>query len=298
MANAFQLHNYLTQEEMAPFLERSDLRAVWVLGCNLVLLAFAFALAVLWPNPLSILIAVLVIAGRQLGFAVIYHDCAHAVMFRTRAVNDFVGEWIAGGLMNNSLARYRAYHLGHHRFAGTEEDPDLPLANAYPATRASLKRKIVRDATGQTGWKDVKGQLRKLRPKRNAPFLVAHAALLTLLALAGVAWVYVLWWVAYLFVYQIITRLRFMGEHGVAIDRLSPDPRENTATTLVSWWERLFVAPNFVNFHLEHHLAAGVPCYHLPEFHRALKAKGFFGEVPCFSYGYSDVLRKAGAAPA
>ena len=296
MANAIHLHDYLTQEEMAPFLARSDLRAFWVLGCNLVLLAFAFALAALWPNPVTIVLAVLLIAGRQLGFAIVYHDCAHAVMFKTRAVNDCIGEWVAGGLMNNSLERYRAYHLGHHRFAGTEDDPDLGLASAYPATRASLKRKITRDATGQTGWKDVKGQFSKLTLARNAPFLVSHTLLVVALWSAGIVWTYALWWVAYLFVYQIITRLRFMGEHGVAIDRLSADPRENTATTLVSWWERLLVAPNFVNYHLEHHLAAGVPCYHLRAFHRALQDRNFFGDVPCFSYGYADVLRKAGSA--
>ena len=104
---------------------------------------------------------------------------------------------------------------------------------------------------------------------------------------------------AYLVAYQVVTRIRFMSEHGVAVDRLSPDVRENTVTTLTSWWERLLIGPNFVNYHLEHHLQAGVPCYHLRRFHNLLKKKGFFGDCQkpegCFSNGYLHVLRKATA---
>ena len=36
-----------------------------------------------------------------------------------------------------------------------------------------------------------------------------------------------------------------------------PDASEellNTRTTRVRWWERFLLAPNFVNYHLEHHL--------------------------------------------
>ena len=84
-----------------------------------------------------------------------------------------------------------------------------------------------------------------------------------------------------------------MGEHGVAIDRLSADARENTCTTLVSWWERLFIAPNFVNYHLEHHLNAAVPCYRLPALHRLLAQRRFFDEFDCLTRGYSNVIRKA-----
>ena len=130
-------------------------------------------------------------------------------------------------------------------------------------------------------------------PRRNAPFLISHSILFGVLWLAGIPWAYPLWWVAYLFAHQFITRLRFMGEHGVAVDRLSPDPRENTCTTEVSWWERLFIAPNYVNYHLEHHLSAAVPCYRLPGLHRLLKDRGFFDQHRCLSRGYREVLSRA-----
>ena len=275
------------------FLARSNARAAWTTAFNLLVVAGALALPALWLNPLTLLVSVLLLGGRQLGLAVLYHECAHRSLFENKALNDGFGRWLFGGLLNTSLTRYRNYHLAHHRHAGTADDPDLVLADAYPATRASMRRKLIRDCTGQTGLKDVKQQFSKLGWRRNAPFLVSHAALLGALTVAGVAWAYLLWWVAYLFVYQLAVRIRFMSEHGVAGDRLNRDPRENTCTTLISWWERLLVGPNFVNYHLEHHLHAGIPCYRLRALHRRLQTRGYFASATCFSYGYAEVLRKA-----
>ena len=288
-----KLSVYVTDEELKGYLQRSDANAFWMTACNVAIVALAFALPAIWFNPATLVLSVLLLGGRQLGFAVLYHDCAHSVFFKTKQLNELLGHWMFGGLMNTSLASYRNYHLGHHRFAGTTDDPDLEMANAYPATKASMRRKVIRDATGQTGFKTIKAQVSAFRWKRNAPFLVSHAVMLGLLTLFGIAWTYLLWWVAYLVVYQVITRIRFMSEHAVALDRLSDDPRDNTCTTVISWWERLFVGPNFVNYHLEHHLRAAIPCYNLRRFHELLKARDYYGDKACFSYGYANVLRKA-----
>lgn len=142
--------------------------------CNFALVALAFALPALWLNPLSVMVAILLLGGRQLGLAVIYHDCSHSVFFRTRWLNEMIGHWVAGGLLNTSMYAYRNYHLKHHRFAGTVDDPDLALANSYPASKASLKRKFMRDITGRTGLKTTWAQLKRVRPVRNAPFLLSH----------------------------------------------------------------------------------------------------------------------------
>ena len=290
---AVRLTDVLSRKEVEPFTKRSDLRAFWMVGVNFVIIAAAFALPVLWPNFLSVIVAVLLLGGRQLGLAVIYHDCSHSVLFRTRWLNDFVGHWIAGGLLNTSMYAYRNYHLKHHRFAGTAEDPDIPLASQYPTSRDSLKRKFLRDVSGRTGFKTVAAQLKRVRPVRNAPFITSHLVLFGALWSVGLPELYALWWVAHIFVYFAILRLRFISEHGVAVDRLSPDARENTSTTVLSWWERLFIGPNYVNFHLEHHLSAAVPCYRLSALHRLLAERGFFAAHDCLSRGYASVIRKA-----
>lgn len=291
-----RLETILTPAELQALLSRSDWRAAGVLAGNLLLIALAFALVIVWPNPLTAVLCVLLLAGRQLGMEVLTHDCAHLVLFRRRRINELVGNWVSGALTNTSLYRYRDYHLDHHRFAGTDKDPDLYLAQMYPAARDSMRRKLLRDLTGRTGLRDTWRQLRVMRPKRNAPFLLSHSVLFGLLWLAGAPWAYLLWWVAYIFIYPLITRVRYMGEHGVALDYASDDPRENTSSTVVSWWERLLVAPNRVNYHLEHHLLAGVPLYRLPRMQRLLRERGYYGDKACFSYGYLDVVRKATAA--
>ncbi len=294
---AADLARFVSDDEMRGFCARSNWRAAWVSAFNFALVAAALALPALWLNPLSLLAALLLLGGRQLGLAVLHHDCAHSVFFRSRQLNEHLGEWLFGGLINASLPRYRAYHLKHHRHAGTREDPDLGMANAYPAARASLRRKLWRDLSGRTGLKFLRGQAKQFGLRRNAPFLVSHAVLLAGVSLAGVAWTYLLWWAAWIFFYPLVTRIRFMSEHGVAHDRLSADPRENTATTLVRWWERLLIGPNFVNYHLEHHLAPGVPCYRLRALHQLLRRRGFYGDSRAqeksLSQGYLAVLRKA-----
>ncbi len=290
---AVKLSDVLSGDQIRPFTERSNLRASWMVFLNFATIALAFALPVLWTNPLTVLIALLLLGGRQLGLAVVYHDCSHGVFFRTRWLNDFVGHWIAGGLLNTSMYAYRNYHLKHHRFAGTNQDPDIALANTYPTSKESLKRKLLRDVTGLTGLKTVVAQLKRVRPVRNAPFIATHVMLLSILWLSGAPWAYALWWVAHIFIYFLILRLRFISEHGVALDRLSTDARENTSTTLLSWWERLLIGPNYVNFHLEHHLSAAVPCYRLASLHRLLKNHDFYTGYDCLSKGYTDVLRKA-----
>jgi fatty acid desaturase len=152
---------------------------------------------------------------------------------------------------------------------------------------------LLRDVTGRTGIRDTWRQLRGVRFKRNAPFIVTHVVMVSILIAVGAPWAYLLWWAGNIFCFPLITRIRYMGEHGVCLDYASADPRENTSSTMISWWERLFVAPNRVNYHLEHHLLASVPLYRLPRFHKLLKQRGFYGDKDCFSLGYFEVIRKA-----
>lgn len=288
-----KVSDYLSSEELVALTQRSDARAWWAFAMNWGLIAAAFGMAIAWPNPLTIVLAVLLIAGRQLGLGIIVHDCAHHALFASRTLNERVGQWLAGNPMNTSLAKYRSYHLKHHRFAGTPQDPDIIFVHAYPITRDSLKRKFARDLTGRTGFRDLMRELRQFRFAAQWPWLAFHVGLFTALTLAGGWWAYGLWWVAQLFVYPAIVRLRQIGEHGVAAERSDLDPRRNTSTTVARWWERLFVAPNHVHYHLEHHLAAGVPPYRLAAMHRLLVSRGYYDGYTCVSNGYADVIRRA-----
>ena len=95
--------------------------------------------------------------------------------------------------------------------------------------------------------------------------------------------------------YMWVVRLRQVGEHAVVTDLYDPDVRLNTRTVEAPFWQRFLLAPNNVNYHMEHHFMAGVPCYNLPKLRSLLKQKGVLDSVPVV-YGYGQVLRMAVAS--
>jgi fatty acid desaturase len=266
------------------------------------------ALVAAWPNPLTVVFALLVIGTRQLGLAILMHDAAHRALFESRKLNDWAGNWLCAYPVWTDLRPYRPYHLQHHAKNYTAEDPDLGLVKPFPVTRASLRRKIVRDLTGQTGWKRAKATLKRdlgiSKGRQSRTFggvenlygvALSNAVLLAVLWLAGHPLLYLLWVAAWLTTFQLVTRIRAIAEHALAPD--PTDPLRNTRTTVTSWWERLLIAPNGVNYHLEHHLLMTVPHYNLPRLHRMLRDRGVL-DGAWVVRGYATVLREASARAA
>lgn len=291
----------LTREEIASLLEMNDIRSWLSVAINWALVFSCFALVARWPNPVAIILALFVIGARQLGFAVLMHEASHRSLFRNRALNDWAGNWLCAYPIWSDLHPYRPYHLKHHAKTGTPDDPDLGLTRPFPITRASLRRKIWRDLSGQTGrkfakgaWARTVGRYREDPIARRAAWGVVITNLLLLAALAalGRPELYLLWVVAWLTTHTLVTRIRSIAEH--ALTRNPADPLGNTRTTLPHWWERLLLAPNRVNYHLEHHLLMTVPHYNLPRMHRMLRERGVL-ERSCVERGYWSVLRRAAA---
>jgi len=89
-----------------------------------------------------------------------------------------------------------------------------------------------------------------------------------------------------------VSRLRNIGEHACVAD--NDDRLRNTRTTHASWLERMFIAPYWVNYHLEHHLLVSCPCYRLRRAHRILMAGGH-GTAMDLQPSYAHVIRLATA---
>jgi fatty acid desaturase len=121
--------------------------------------------------------------------------------------------------------------------------------------------------------------------------LVTNLILFAILAAAGYPALYLLWVVAWLTTHTAVTRIRFIAEHGMTPDQ--SDPLRNTRTVLPSWWERLLIVPNRLNFHLEHHLLMTVPHYNLARLHRLLRDRGALDHA-CVERQYLSILSRAG----
>jgi len=151
--------SYLTSDEIRTLANRSDLMGAWLILHCWGVVAVSVTMFAWLPNPITFILAVMLIGSRQLGMAILMHDAAHNALFKTRWVNEFAGEWLCGRPILAELSAYRHYHLTHHRFTQTDKDPDLALSSKFPTSRASLKRKFFRDLTGQTGIKQLAGQI-------------------------------------------------------------------------------------------------------------------------------------------
>jgi fatty acid desaturase len=292
-----KITDLLSREELETFTRRNDWKAISYIVFNWTFIALIFSGVAMWTNLLTILAGIALLGGRQLAFAALMHDCGHRVLFSSERANAILGQWLCAYPIYSDQPRYAAGHLKHHAFAGTRKDPDLPNYQAYPISRESFRRKVIRDLTGQTGWKAVQATWRRgkadlSKAPWNGNALAGHAImnglLFAVLFAFGEGLLFLMWPIAYLTTYMLIARLRQVAEHGAVPDLFDLDPRLNTRTTLVRWWEKLFVAPFHLNYHLEHHFHANVPCYNLPAFHRYLKSKGAYDETE-FPVGYPEL---------
>src|SRR5690242_646775 len=154
----FDPTSVFSPEEMASVRARSDALGMLCVVHAWVVIGAAMAIYAIWPNPLTFVAAVIVIGSRQLGLAILMHDAAHGVLMKTKWLNEWVGQWLLAYPTMGDMITYRHYHLVHHRRTQQPDDPDLGLSAKFPITPASFRRKMVRDLTGQTGFKQRKAQ--------------------------------------------------------------------------------------------------------------------------------------------
>jgi fatty acid desaturase len=298
-----------TPEEMASVRARSDVTGLLCVAHAWLVIGAAMAVYALWPNPLTFLAAVIVIGGRQLGLAILMHDAAHGVLTRTKWLNEWVGQWLCAYPVLGNMITYRHYHLLHHRRTQQPDDPDIGLSAPFPITRTSFKRKMIRDITGQTGFKQRKVQFLNAIGRPGEPLAdrmrnywrrlgrqtLVNLILLALMTAFGKPHYYLMFWaLPNLTWHMVITRIRNIAEHAVVPD--NDDVLRSARTTYATWLERALVAPYWVNYHVDHHVLFYVSCYNLPKLHALLLAKGY-GPKMEIQPSYWTILKLATSKP-
>jgi fatty acid desaturase len=161
----------------------------------------------------------------------------------------------------------------------------MALYVGYPLSRASLRRKLFRDARGSSGWKNLRPLLLALRSSSGRPvaarILAAQVVLLAACTLAGRPELYLfLWLLPWLTVWRVLNRLRAIAEHG-GMTR-SDDRRLTTHHVRQSVMARFWIVPYNTGWHLAHHVDIGVPWRRLPALHAELVDAGWV--VPRLEY--------------
>jgi fatty acid desaturase len=249
-----------------------------------------------WPSTLTLLIAIVVIGGRQLGLAVLMHEASHWLLFHGQSANNRVGAWLCAAPTWTDLPTYRRRHHLHHRHTRQPDDPDLVLTAAVPMTRRSFWYAVARDLSGWTALARVLRGCRPANARRLARPVAVNVVLLGGLTLTGHWHLYFLLWLLPLATwYQLASRLRELAEHALVPD--DDDPLRNARTTAAGLLARALLAPYWVNHHVEHHVLVFVPCWRLRDARTLLLAKGHGAAMESAS-GYRDVIRRVAPASA
>lgn len=306
-----------SEEEIKSLMQRSDWKGIWEIVKIWLWIIGSMIVVAIFPNPITIVFALFILGGKQLGCAIIMHDASHYSLFKSQALNRNIGNLLGAWPILHNVQQYRPYHLKHHRHAGTEDDPDLMLAMNFPTHLASFIRKMIRDLSGLNGVKgtlgtiamhvgfftySLGGKVEKVRDiltskekwtmtwKNLRGPIFFHLLFFGICWMLGFWWICLLWWVAHLTTYNFSLRIRSMAEHSMTPD-LS-DPYQNVRTTYANFFERILFAPLYVNYHVEHHLLMGVPAYNYPKMHQMLLDKGFY-EKGVLSKGYWRLVKQA-----
>ncbi|MCB0393279.1 MAG: fatty acid desaturase family protein, partial [Bdellovibrionales bacterium] len=313
-----KLSDHLTREQIENLMKPSNFRGCIAVATTWMMILGSFALLFYFPNVFTFLISLIILGGRHLALAILMHDCSHYSLFRTRRLNDWVGQWMCAYPTWQDLKRYRVHHLRHHKYAGTEDDPDIDLVRGFPTTKSSLIRKFARDLLGITGLKRVYGLLlmdlgfieytvssdvKKTLPGRynwmgrtklffqtTGGMIITNFALFLFVQTIFASWVFWVWPLSYLTTFSLFLRIRSIAEH--ACTTMDIDPLKSTRTTLASPIARVTVAPHRVNYHLEHHILMNVPYFRLKKLHRLLIACPEYTKA-YIAVSYLDVLKIA-----
>ena len=304
MAKDYKPLDLLSKEELKVIRKKRDWINVVSISLNWLQIIAAMALFFYFPNVLTFLLSVDVIGSRQFALAVLAHDGAHNLLFFNEKINDFASQWFCAFPLFSDNRPYRPYHLAHHRFTESENDPDLSLSAPFPITKASFRRKVIRDLTGQTGFKrysialksifsseadNFAGRIKKISDKISG-FFISNLVIFSLIAIFSHWSIYfLLWWIPAFTYYSLIVRIRNIAEHSVTPGDTNLN---NTRTTKASLLTRYLLVPHHVNFHLEHHLFTNCPWYNLPKVHEMLKGEPLRDKM-CIEESYFSVLRKA-----
>ncbi len=306
----------------AELTKKSNLMGGIALTKDWGLIIVAFSLSFFWPHPISFMVSIILLAGAQVGLSILMHEASHRAMFTNAKVNDFIGEYLCALPTFNSLAGYRTYHMTHHRLAGTLQDPDLLMTQQYPVSKASFRRKLLRDIFGLTGLKSIIGLLGmkcgyweyklngsvdrvvystpqtaldyiRMFIKNNGLISIGWQFLIwALLFSMGHGLYYLLWIVAFFILLPLFSRIRQIADHGVVEDMTSTNPLLHARSSKANWIEKLLISPHHEHYHLEHHFLATAPSWNLPKLHAILVKEGLI-PVSNQSSGVLDVLRKA-----
>ncbi len=312
--DATDLQFNLNPTQLKPLFKINSLRHGSEILLNWAVIIGTAYLAATYLNPLTYLIALLIIGARMHALAILMHDAAHYRFLKNRKWNDLITDITTMYPLFLTIEKYRTNHLQHHKHLNTEEDPDwvskLPKKEfQFPKTKSEFILGVlsyflliqgVKDAIWFVTRFNVLGnQPKKTNSKKANPIpqLLFYGLLIFVLTTFALWKFFLLFWVVpYFSTFLMFQYIRSVAEHfgELEYDHLL----RSTRTVKTNFFERFLIAPHNVGYHIEHHLYPGVPYYNLPKLHQLLMETSTFRENAHLTQGYlSGMLRELSKEP-
>lgn len=280
----------LSADELRPLLRRRDGRALLavlrVAGQAVLVVAVAAQLPPVWH-----LLSWPLIGATQHAISILQHEAVHGLLFRSRRVNDAVGALLSYPI--GFSMGYRAVHFAHHRYLGTDRDPDMANYGPFPSTKRALLMKVVLEFSGISAVRQFLSGGSAAGSGRSLPALVlTHAGLLLIFTVTVGPWAYLTLWVLPLLTCaKGFTQIRNLTEHFLRRQAAAGTERAHTFRSHPV--ERFFLAPLHFHHHAEHHWYPMVPFYHLPALRLLLQVRPAYAAATSVDAGYLSVLAAA-----
>jgi fatty acid desaturase len=222
-------------------------------------------------HPLATIIAIPLIAGRQVAFLNLVHAAGHYSLFADRKTNDRVDLLIAY-LIFDGVRPYRSNHLPHHRlfnrkdperFAYLEERLLRPDDGFWRRTW----RVIVKPFLGTDGFSFLSGTVEQALENRwwTARLLVYWAVVTAAFWWAGWLWYLVLYWlVPLLWVYPVLYNWAELTDHFAV---------RSDARLQRGLFYSMFLKGHEM-YHAVHHMHPRIPFYRIKSASEHLKGCG------------------------
>jgi len=203
-----------------------------------------------------------------LGLSVCLHEASHALLFRRRWINEFVG-LLCGLPVLIPVSAFRSNHRLHHARRGdsgqpVEERLDFALFRSLPVYVLAL---IVKSFGFITVLPVIAFATAGTRVRLRTLTEYAAFAAIVRAVLQHVPWPLLWWvWLLPLIVTALLSQIRAVAEHG-----LTTKGNTFTASRTVVSNRLLCLLMCNINYHLEHHLFPTLPWYQLPAAHVLLR---------------------------
>jgi fatty acid desaturase len=282
-------------------------KAVVAIASEWLAIFGAIALCHFFWNPLLYVITILFVGGRQHALAVLQHDAAHFRLLPNKKWNDLVAEVFLAWPILLSNQYFREYHFLHHRHLGTEKDGnriqygthtpsgELTPNWSFPKPKIHFALWLLLRLSGPAGIIYILRSMHRLFTKGTLRYrllnLLYYASILGLILWFHGGQILLLYWFVPLSTWFIFTNLlRIAGEHSAIAN--SHEFYGLTRTTQPSWFDRIFVVPRQISYHLEHHLYPHIPFYRLQDLHDELMKNENFRQQGHVTHTYWQTLQE------